>query len=156
MAIASYYLNDPNAPKPNSPTRIGTNVFLEWDGKLLLEKRWDCDEWGLIGGRLKSGESYAQGIAREVREETGIVLPHSAFAQLCIVDDERIASYRDGTVWRMVIVLFHAQLVEEPTLCCSRESGELRFFSRNELAQVKIVRTHSDLVEYWVRESCGK
>ena len=75
MAIASYYLNDPAAPKPNSPTHLGANVFLEYDGRLLLEKRWDCEQWGLIGGRLRSGERYAQGIAREVREETGIFLP---------------------------------------------------------------------------------
>ena len=72
MAVGTYYLNDPNAPKPNSPTHIGTNVLLEHDGKLLLERRWDCGQWGLIGGRLRNGERYAQGIARELREETGI------------------------------------------------------------------------------------
>lgn len=154
MAIARYYLNDPNAPKPNSPTRVGTNVFLEWEDKLLLEKRWDCEEWGLLGGRLKNGESYVQGIARELREESGILLPHDAFTQLCVVDDDRIASYRDGTVWRMVIVLFRARLDKSPTLRPSRESGELRFFSKSELSKIKIVKTHSDLVARWMQESC--
>lgn len=147
--IAKYYLNDPNAPKPNAAVRIGTNVFLEYGGKLLLEKRWDCGAWGLVGGRLRSGESYPRGIARELREETGIFLPENAFTQIRVVDDERIASYQDGTVWRMVIVLFQATLSAEPTLRPSRESTVLRFFTREELKTLDIVATHRDLVESW-------
>ncbi len=149
MRIGYYYLNDPNAPKPNSPTRIGTNVYLEYGGKLLLEKRWDCEEWGLIGGRLKKGESYAGGIARELREETGILLPERDFRQIRIVDDDRIAAYRDGTVWRMVIVLFSAKLEEEPRLQASRESGKLCFFTPEELKTLPIVATHRDLILQW-------
>lgn len=149
MSVGTYYRNDPNAPKPNSPTHIGTNVLLEFDGKLLLERRWDCGQWGLIGGRLRNAERYAQGIAREVREETGIFLPETAFEQLRVVDDDRIASYRDGTVWRMIIVLFRAKLDRMPCLKPSRESGELRFFSPEELKELDIVVTHRDLVESW-------
>ena len=152
MAVGTYYLNDPNAPKPNSPTHIGTNVLLEYDGKLLLERRWDCGQWGLIGGRLRSGERYAQGIARELREETGIFLPETAFEQVRVVDDDRIASYRDGTVWRMIIVLFRAKLDRLPDLKPSKESGELRFFSPEELQELDIVVTHSDLVKEWKPE----
>ena len=152
MAVGTYYLNDPNAPKPNSPTHIGTNVLLEYDGKLLLERRWNCGQWGLIGGRLRNGERYAQGIARELREETGIFLPETAFEQIRVVDDDRIASYRDGTVWRMIIVLFRARLDRQPDLKPSKESGELRFFSPKELKELDIVVTHSDLVKEWKPE----
>ena len=147
--IAKYYLNDPTAPKPNSPTRIGTNVYLEYDGKLLLEQRWDCGLWGLVGGRLRNSESYAQGICREVREETGIFLPQNAFEQLRVVDDDRIASYKDGTVWKMVIVLFRAELTSKPNLKPSAESAVLRFFSPEELKDLDVVTTHRDLVEQW-------
>lgn len=152
MAVGTYYLNDPNAPKPNSPTHIGTNVLLEWDGKLLLERRWDCGQWGLVGGRLRSGERYAQGIARELKEETGVFLPETAFEQIRVVDDDRIASYRDGTVWRMIIVLFRARLDRQPDLKPSRESGELRFFSPEELKELDIVVTHNDLIHEWKPE----
>ena len=147
--IAKYYLNDPDAPKPNRPTHIGTNVLLEWNGKLLLEQRHDCGKWGLIGGKLRSGESYARGISRELREETGIFLPENAFEQVRVVDDNRIASYRDGSVWRMIIVLFHTVLAEEPDLKPSHESSRLRFFTREELASAEIVETHKDLVDEW-------
>lgn len=150
MAVGTYYLNDPKAPRPNSPTRIGTNVYLEWDSKLLLEQRWDCGAWGLIGGRLRSGESYARGIARELREETGIFLPENAFQQLRVCDDDRIASYQDGTVWRMIIVLFRAVLGREPRLKPSRESGALRFFTPEELRHLDVAATHRDLVDAWI------
>ena len=59
MPVAAYYLHDPAAPRPNSPTRMGTNVLLECRGRLLLEQRWDCGAWGLPGGRLRRGESEA-------------------------------------------------------------------------------------------------
>lgn len=149
MAVGTYYLNDPNAPKPNSPTRIGTNVYLEWNGKLLLEKRWDCDMWGLPGGRLNKGERYTQGIARELWEESGIRLSETDFRQIRIVDDDRIASYADGTVWRMIIVLFSAILDEEPVFRCSKESGALRFFTMEELRKISLVPTHEDLILQW-------
>ena len=149
MAVGTYYLNDPNAPKPNSPTRIGTNVYLQWDRKLLLEKRWDCDMWGLPGGRLNKGESYTHGIAREVWEETGVRLPESSFRQLKITDDQRIAAYADGTVWKMIIVLFCAVLEEEPVFRCSQESGALSLFTREELLTLPLVPTHKDLILGW-------
>ena len=153
MKIAEYYCNDPAAPKPNAKTRIGTNVLLQWNGRLLLERRWDCGQWGLVGGRLRDGERYSAGIARELREETGISLPEHAFHQIRICDDDRIASYRDGTVWRMIIVLFSAELAGEPAIRCSRESTELRFFAPDELNLDDIVITHRDLVAVWVKQN---
>lgn len=150
MPVAAYYLHDPAAPRPNSPTRMGTNVLLECRGRLLLEQRWDCGAWGLAGGRLRRGESEAHGIARELFEETGLRLPEAAFTRVRVVDDaDRIASYQDGTVWRMVIVLFRAQLPQEPELHCSRESCTLRFFTPEELRTADLVPTHRDLIEAW-------
>ena len=55
MPIATYYLHNPAAPKPNLPTHYGANVWLVWQDRLLLERRSDCDLWGLIGG----GRIYA-------------------------------------------------------------------------------------------------
>lgn len=149
MPIARYYCNDPDAPRPNSPAHLGANVLLEWDGKLLLEQRWDCGQWGLIGGRLRAGERETQGISRELREETGIFLPETAFQRLRVISDNRIAAYEDGTVWRMTIVLFSARLTAQPKLLSSRESVDLRFFAPEELRTLPLVITHQDLIEAW-------
>lgn len=156
MDIATYYCNDPTAPKPNCPTHIGANVLLQCRGRLLLERRTDCGQWGLVGGRLKNGERPAAGIARELHEETGIALPECAFAQVRVCDDARIAAYRDGTVWRMVIVLFRARLERLPELKPSAESLQLQFFTPEELSALNLVITHRDLILRWAEENGGK
>lgn len=61
----------------------------------------------------------------------------------------RIAAYRDGSIWRMVIVAYSCDLPEEPELKISAESRELRFFTKEEVQAVPIVVTHSDIVEEW-------
>ncbi|MGM9650807.1 MAG: NUDIX domain-containing protein [Faecousia sp.] len=148
MPIATYYLHDPAAPKPNLPTHYGANVWLVWQDRLLLERRSDCDLWGLIGGGRKSGETDLQTALRETREETGLELPASAFVPVRVYDDpDRIASYRDGSVWNMVIALFRVELTQPPALHCSRESSRLRFFTRQELKSLPVVQTHRDLVD---------
>ena len=68
MAYAKFYLNDPDAPKPNMPAHLGSNCIITCNGKLLLEKRRDSDTWGLVGGGCKKWEEPDQAMAREVFE----------------------------------------------------------------------------------------
>ena len=49
----------------------------------------------------------------------------------------------------MVIVVFGLEFEEEPTMRISSESKELRFFTKEELKDIDIVITHSDIVEDW-------
>jgi hypothetical protein len=49
----------------------------------------------------------------------------------------------------MVVVVFGADLPEEPHMTISAESRELRFFTKEELKDIEIVVTHSDIVEDW-------
>ena len=154
MAYAVYYLNDPNAPKPNMPIHLGANLLVCCDGHLLLERRTDCDQWGLVGGGRKKGESARQNAVREVLEETGICLSQQELQFVKTYDSPgRIASYRDGSVWSMVISVFRVELPDFPTLLCSRESGELRFFSRDELSSIPVVATHRDILADYLAES---
>ena len=47
---------------------------LIWDnsGRLLLQRRTDDNRWGLPGGGIDPGETPAQAVVRETREETGL------------------------------------------------------------------------------------
>ena len=149
MAIVKFDRGDPkNAPRTTMPAHLGANVILTCQGKLLLEKRRDSDTWGLVGGGVKKHETELQAITREIYEELGIRVKKEQLRKLGVYGEPgRIAAYQDGSVWRMVIVVFGLDLEEEPALRISAESRELRFFSREELENIDIVITHSDIVE---------
>ena len=148
MSIVKFYRNDPNAPKTTMPAHLGANAIIICNDRLLLEKRRDSNTWGLIGGGVKKSETELQAIVREVYEELGLRIPKERFSRLAVYGEPgRIAAFRDGSIWRMVIVVFGLTLEEEPQLRISAESRELRFFTREELADIEIVVTHSDIVE---------
>ena len=150
MAIVTFYRGDPNAPKTTMPAHLGANAIITCNGRLLLEKRRDCDIWGLVGGGVKKQETTLQAISREIYEELGLRVSADKFTKLGVYGEPgRIAAYQDGSIWRMVIVVFGLELEEEPQLKISAESRDLRFFSKEELKNIEIVVTHSDIVEDW-------
>lgn len=149
MAIVTFYNCDPkDAPKTTMPAHLGANAILTWEGKLLLEKRRDSDIWGLVGGGCKKTETGRQAIAREAYEELGVRIPKEKFEKLAIYDNPgRIAAFKDGSIWRMVIVVYGYDFPEEPVLRISAESKDLRFFSKEELKDIEIAITHADIVK---------
>ena len=151
MSIVTFYRGDPkNAPKTTMPAHLGANAIITWNDKLLLEKRRDSDTWGLVGGGVKKYETGLEAMVREVYEELGLRIPKEKFQKLAVYGvPGRIAAYRDGSIWRMVIVVYGLELEEEPRMRISAESRDLRFFSLEELKNIEIVITHSDIVEDW-------
>lgn len=148
MSYVTFYRGDPKAPKPNMPAHLGANCIITCNGKLLLEKRRDSDTWGLVGGGVKKWETEVQAMAREVYEELGWRIPRDRFKKLKVFGEPgRIAAFRDGSTWRMVIVVYELDLEKEPEIRISAESKEARFFTKEELEKVEIVVTHSDIVE---------
>ena len=148
MAIVQFYRGDPNAPKTTRPAHLGANALITWEGRLLLEKRVDSDLWGLIGGGTKAHETTLDSIVREVYEELGLRIPPEKFVKQKVYGEPgRIAAYRDGSIWRMVIVAYTLELDRIPEMKISKESRELRFFARDEIEKINIVVTHSDIVD---------
>ena len=140
-SIVTFYCGDPkNAPKTTMPALLGANAILTRNGRLLMERRRDADVWGLVGGGAKKWETGRQAIAREVYEELGLRIRPEAFEKL------------KGSVWRMVIVLYGFAFDREPVLRISRESKELRFFTKEEAQTIEIAVTHQDLVREWFLE----
>ena len=70
------------------------------------------------------------------------------FEKLAVYDNPgRIAAFRDGSIWRMVIVVYGYEFPEEPVLRLSSESVDLRFFTKEELKEIEIAVTHADIVQ---------
>ena len=150
MAIVKFYRGDPNAPKTTRPAHLGINAIITCKGRILLEKRRDSDTWGLVGGGVKKSETELQAMVREIYEELGLRIPAEKFRKLAVYGEPgRIAAYQDGSIWRMVIVLYALELEEEPAITLSAESRDMRFFTKEEVSQLDIVVTHSDIVDDW-------
>ena len=150
MAIVTFYRGHPNPPKTTQGAHLGANAIITWNNRILLEKRRDCDLWGLVGGGVKPQETPLDAIVREIREELGIRVSKDRLKKLRVYGEPgRIAAYRDGSIWRMVVVVFRLELDVEPEIVISEESKDMRFFSKEELKDIQIVVTHSDIVEDW-------
>ena len=148
MSIVTFYRGHPNPPKTTQGAHLGANAIITGNGRLLLERRRDSNTWGLVGGGVKKTETEPQAMIREIYEELGLRIPKERLTKLGVYGEPgRIAAYRDGSIWRMVIVVFGLELEEEPHMKISSESKELRFFTKEELRDIEIVITHSDIVE---------
>jgi 8-oxo-dGTP diphosphatase len=68
----------PDATPASRPApRVGVGVIVQRDGRVLLGLRsgsHGAGTWALPGGHLEFGETVAQCAAREVLEETGLVI----------------------------------------------------------------------------------
>lgn len=64
-----------------------TRVLIVWEGKILVVKPWlGSGKWSLPGGGLHNGEDIVEGAAREVYEETGIVVHPKQLVHIGSVD----------------------------------------------------------------------
>jgi ADP-ribose pyrophosphatase YjhB (NUDIX family) len=88
--------------------------------------------WSLPGGALELGETMAEGVAREILEETGIrVRPVEIVATLDrIVRDDQL---RVRFHYVLVEWFCFAEAEEEP-LVCGDDAAEARWVSREEIS----------------------
>ncbi|RZQ62877.1 NUDIX hydrolase [Amycolatopsis suaedae] len=66
------------------------------DGRLLLVKRANAPgagQWSLPGGRVEPGESDADAVVREMREETGLLVTPGALAGMVVRGPFHIYDY---------------------------------------------------------------
>lgn len=145
----SFYYQHPDAPQPNRPLRLGVVALIVRNDTLLLERRSDAGRWGLIGGAVEEAESLHSALVREVAEETGLVIQsYQLFGTFS--DPTRIVQYPDGTIVRIVTLVYLVDVRPDITLVMSDESSALRFFTPAELVQLDIVETHRHIVDHYL------
>jgi len=105
--------------------------------RLLLARRAhepQAGRWSVPGGRVEAGEPLREAVAREVREETGLVVEVGELAGWA----ERIDRGPDGHHY--VILDFFASPVPpgaEPA--AAGDATELRWVTRDELGELALV-----------------
>lgn len=120
-------------------------ALIEHEGRLLLELRSDCDEWGLPGGAVEPDEYIEDALRREVFEETNLVVTHpEPFGVFS--DASRIVAYPDGSVVRLISFVYRVEVEDMSPLQTSEESLDLRFFDREGLRDLDIVETAAPVI----------
>ncbi|MFJ9440490.1 NUDIX hydrolase [Kitasatospora sp. NPDC101235] len=130
------YFHDPAAPQANSVVPSVTAVVTDVDGRLLLIHKTDNNLWALPGGGHDIGESVADTVVREVREETGIDVEVVSVVGL-YTDPGHVMAYDDGEVRQQFSICFRAR----PTggaLRTSSESKEVRWVNPADLDDLEI------------------
>jgi ADP-ribose pyrophosphatase YjhB (NUDIX family) len=118
---------------------VGAFVF-DRDGRVLLVERGKppgAGLWTVPGGRLDAGETLAQAVAREVREETGLVVEVGALA--CVVE-------RMGDDHHFVILDYLARVIGG-TLGADSDARAAKFVDERELATLPLTDGLLPLVE---------
>jgi ADP-ribose pyrophosphatase YjhB (NUDIX family) len=130
MGRVDYY-DDPNAPAPNSLVVAASAIVTDEAGRILLHRRADNDLWALPGGATEFGESVANTVVREVREETGLEV-EPQYVVAVYSDPKHVFAYDDGEV-RQEFSICVACSILGGSLRISDESKELRFFEPTEV-----------------------
>jgi len=103
------YLDDPNAPAPNSVVPSANVIVVNDDGMILLIRRTDNGNLALPGGGMDLGESITQAAVREVQEETGIEVEITGLVGIYTNPRHLIEYTSDGEVRQEFSIVFTAR-----------------------------------------------
>ncbi|HEX2188361.1 MAG TPA: NUDIX domain-containing protein [Longimicrobiaceae bacterium] len=102
-------------------------VVRDAHGAVLVHRRSDDGRWSLPAGAVEPGESPAQAVVREVREETGLVtVPERV---LGVFGGEGFRhTYPNGDEVEYTVVVFACRVVGGELAALDGEALELRWF----------------------------
>lgn len=110
-------------------------VIFNAAGEILLQKRKDVNQWGIISGHVEFGETVENAILREILEETGLSAEVTRFIGIYSAPASQTYDYPDRTV-QYVTSYFEARLTQafNPDFC-NEETSALQFFSTDALPE---------------------
>jgi ADP-ribose pyrophosphatase YjhB (NUDIX family) len=134
MTAPSFTLCGERRAPSATEVRAGVGVIVvDARGRVLLEKRSDCGQWGLPGGRINPGEDIETAARREVKEETGLDVRVTGLQGVYSELPERLAICPgERKPVQFVDVILIANVISG-RLRSSGESEELAFFWRHGL-----------------------
>jgi 8-oxo-dGTP pyrophosphatase MutT (NUDIX family) len=120
----------------NRPLIIAGAAVLIFDqgDNLLLQRRQDNQQWGLIGGSMEIGESLAETAIREVKEETGLTLDQLDWFDL-FSGQELIYEYPHGDIVVNVTAVYISRQYRRTLKIDKKEVSEIRFFKLSKLPE---------------------
>ena len=116
--------------------------ILNENGEILLQRRGDCNMWGLPGGTVELGETPQMAAIREVKEETG----------LDVEIGELIGIYTDfnvvcpnGDQFQSILIAYELSIVGGELFCDKEETLELNWFELKKAPEL-FCKQHQDIL----------
>jgi 8-oxo-dGTP pyrophosphatase MutT (NUDIX family) len=134
------YIDDPQAPAVNSVVPSVVAIVTDDDGRVLMIHKTDNNLWALPGGGHEPGESIADTVVREVKEETGYDVEVETITGT-YTNPHHVISYDDGEVRQQFSIAFRARLIggQKQT---SDESSEVEWLTA---AQIENLDLHPSM-----------
>ena len=124
---------------------MGVGAVIVEKNRVLLIRRGTAPllgEWSLPGGGLECGETLREAVAREAREETGLVVETGemlgVYERLIRDDEERVR-------YHYVLVDFLCRPVSGD-LNAGSDAADVRWFTRDELPALNLAYDANDVV----------
>ncbi|MGM9891675.1 NUDIX hydrolase [Limosilactobacillus sp.] len=126
------YIEDIRAAVGHQPLILtsASGALLDKQGAVLLQERADTGNWGFPGGYMAYGESFAQTVKREFKEDAGILVEP---VKLLRLQDNDQYTYPNGdqvqpiNAFYLVRAVNHHQFATKPT-----ETVQTRYFALND------------------------
>jgi ADP-ribose pyrophosphatase YjhB (NUDIX family) len=130
---------------------VGVGAILLNRDRILMAQRgkeplkgW----WSLPGGALETGESLADGVRREVREETGLEIRPLGVLEIF----ERIMRDSNGEAEYHYVLIDYVCRIIGGTLCAGDDVCRVEWVRRSELVKLQITEGTLGVIEKAFRE----
>ncbi len=118
------------------PLMLGVSaVIFNEQGRVLLTRRTDNGLWCLPGGAFETGESVSEAVAREVIEETGLIIEPIKIIGV-YSDPHRISRYASGNSYHVVVLSFLCRIIGGEIVDVTNETTAIGFFDPQDLPEM--------------------
>ena len=141
---------------PSQPI-VGVGGVIVKDGKAVIVKRANAPykgQWSIPGGRVELGESLAEALVREMREETGLdvqIGPLIEVFERIQWDDEPQPPARARRLRYHFVIVDYVCTPVGGALCAGDDAAEARWVASDELGQYEIRSSAVDVIRKGLR-----
>lgn len=130
---------------------FATACIVNENNEVLLQKRGDCNKWGLPGGALELGESAEEALIREVKEETGLDV---RVEKLLGVYTKYLYKYNNGDEAQTISIVFLCKSIGGKLHIDYKETLDLRYVKLDKLPTL-FNKVNQDIIEDYLNgKSC--
>ena len=103
------------------------------DGKVLLQRRGDCNKWGFPGGAIELGETPEEAAVREFREEPGLDIRVSDLIGIYTDCNQELLN---GDKYQSVLIVYRVEMIGGQLKCDNNETLELEYYNLDDMPEL--------------------